>query len=192
MTNLDQRIDRTIAAMSEAEKRKLLDAHIGKMLPGREPQPELDAEYLRGIVLGQLKEEDAKEQSGIAELEQRVAVLERRKPSLSDNYLKGLMSGIGEVVADQIREAFASSGFMVHCGSWDAERENYASGNCVIHDGAMWMAVAEVAKGARPSKALEWRLVVKSDSRVAAEPGSSDAKAKETNAAWDQHKRASK
>jgi len=41
----------------------------------------------------------------------------------------------------------------------------YSKGNCVVCDGATWIALSDVEAGAKPGSALEWRLVVKSEGR---------------------------
>jgi hypothetical protein len=73
MDNFEQRIDRQLATMKAAEKRKLLDTHIGPVMPGHKPDPEDDEIYLRGIVGGMLRDHDAQVEaatsSGVAKLE---------------------------------------------------------------------------------------------------------------------------
>ena len=160
MNNHDDRVERQISALDAKAKAALLNKHIGPTLPGSEPDPESDAAYLRGIVRDQLKEADAKEAGGFATLDARIAKLERRKPGIAKAELDAILGGIADVVGEHIAKAFASSGYMKHEGTYDAERA-YAKGACVLHDGGTWLAIAEVAKGARPSRALEWKLVVK-------------------------------
>jgi len=75
--DMEQRIERSIAALTDVQKAALIDKHVGPMMPGWKPDPEGDARYLRGIIEGQLKEADAKEASGLDALEKRVAKIER-------------------------------------------------------------------------------------------------------------------
>ncbi len=99
--NMDQRITRQLAAMSEDEKRKVLDTEIGPMLPGHAPDPEGDEQYLRGMIERQLREQDAKAETGIAALERRVAALERRPRSFTAKHARALYDSVAEAVGSR-------------------------------------------------------------------------------------------
>src|SRR6185437_13722260 len=103
MADTRQRVDRAIAAMTEAQKFELLDAEIGKVLPGHAPDPENDARYLRAIVTDRLRAQDRKRADGLAELERRLAKLER----FID---KGLVPGMAEAIVDGIRQQLDAAG----------------------------------------------------------------------------------
>ena len=160
MNDFEQRIDRQISAFDAEQKAALLDRHVGPVLPGHAPDEKGDLEYLRGIVRAKLEEQDRLNESGFSTLDARIAKLERRPAAVTKRELDAILGGIAAVVGQHIAEAFASSGYMRHEGTYDAERA-YAKGACVVHDGGTWIAIAEVAKGARPTRALEWKLVVK-------------------------------
>ena len=165
-TNTELRIDRQLATMTTAEKKKLLDTVIGKVQPGYKPDPEADERYLRDIIASQLKEDDALEASGIAALERRVAALERRKPSFGKAQIDSLMQGIGEAMADFVPEAltkFAQARcLMSFAGVWDPDRE-YRRGEVVTDAGSLWVTIDQV-KGSRPGKSADYKLIAKAGS----------------------------
>src|SRR6187455_2829189 len=103
MADTRQRVDRAIAVMTEAQKLELLDAEIGKVLPGHAPDPENDARYLRAIVADRLREQDQKKADGLAELERRLAKIER----FID---KGLVSGMAEAIVDTVQRMIDDAG----------------------------------------------------------------------------------
>ena len=162
--DMEHRIDRQIAALSEADRRKLLDARVGRLLPGHDPDPEADEIYLRGIVGEMLRDHDAQVEaaaaSGIAELERRVAALESILGPRGDLMFETVGKGIAKVVPDLLKR----QGYMRHRGTW-VEDQVYGKGDCIIDGGGTWLAVADVPVGARPGKALEWRLVAKGEGR---------------------------
>jgi hypothetical protein len=166
--DMEQRIDRQLKAMKAAEKKRLLDTHIGPVLSGK-PDPEDDERYLRGIIAGQLRDYDERQEafkeSGIAQLLQRVTALEMKPhPGLRKKDLDLIMAAVGKAIADYVAEAIHKSGLMRHMGTWEADK-SYGKGACVINDGATWLAIADTSKGARPGKALEWRMIAKGDGK---------------------------
>jgi hypothetical protein len=96
----------------------------------------------------------------VTELRARVAALERR------------LGGFAKATGDALREIreqdrahllseVAKCGFVRYGGVWDAAAD-YARGAMVTHAGSTWIATGPCEKGARPGKAAEWRLAVKS------------------------------
>jgi hypothetical protein len=162
MANLEQRIDRQLKAMPEAEKRKLLDTHIGPVIG--EPDPEADEKYLRHIVGGMLRDHDERQEaiksSGIAELERRVKKLEAILGPRGDKLLDVLSEATGKA----LRGLLKREGYMRHAGTW-IEDHTYSKGDCVVAGGATWLAIAAPPKGTKPGAALEWRLIVKGESK---------------------------
>jgi hypothetical protein len=132
MADTRQRVDRAIAAMSERQKAELLDEHIGPTLAGSTPDLEADAEYLRGIVEDQLREQDERKANGLAKLEQRIAKLER--------FIKGdLVAGLAEAIVDCVQQQLRAGGYMRHLGTWDADHA-YCKGDCVLDGGGTWLS----------------------------------------------------
>ena len=162
--NIEQRIERQISAMSEVEKRELLDRHIGAVLPGHDADPEADAEYLKGVVADQLRKHDERveaiEKSGIALLERRVQSLEAILGRGGAKLIGVIAKSVGQVVNEAVADTIRSAGFMRHRGTW-VEDHDYTKGDCVTTEGATWLALADPPTGARPGKALEWRLIAK-------------------------------
>jgi hypothetical protein len=155
MADTRLRVDRTIAAMSEKQKAELLDLHIGPTLAGSTPDPESDAKYLRDLVEGQLRAQDEQKASGLAALERRIAKLER--------FLKAdLVAGLAEALVDCVQQQLRDGGYMRHCGTWDTDHA-YRKGDCVVDGGGTWLAIADTAKGIKPGKGLEWRLIARGD-----------------------------
>jgi hypothetical protein len=155
MADTRQRVDRAIAALSEKQKAALLDINIGPVTPGSAPDPENDARYLRGIVEDQLRELDARETADLAELAGRLDRLEHFVRN-------GLVDGIAETIVDTCQQQLRASGFMQHRGTWDEDLA-YHKGDCVITDGGTWLAITDTAKGVKPGKGLEWRLIARGD-----------------------------
>lgn len=159
--NIEQRIDRQLAVLDDKQKADLLNKHIGPVVHG-EPDPKGDAIYLRDIVGRQIRDADAKEEAlaktGIAQLEQRVKVLE----SILGKDGQRLMGAMAKGTAQAFEHMIIERGCMRHLGTWDEEKV-YGKGACVIQDGATWLAIAETAKAAKPGKALEWRLIAKGE-----------------------------
>jgi hypothetical protein len=156
MTGISKaRVDKTIAAMSDRQKTKLLDEHIGPVLPGAAPDPEGDAQYLRDIVESQLREQDEQKANGMAKLERRLGNLERQ--------LRMLPDAIGAAMFDVIDTELERRCLLEYRGVWD-EALAYKRGATVTAGNAVWVAVAPAAKGARPGKDPAWRLAAKAPS----------------------------
>ena len=157
----DARVERSIAALDAEQRAALLDRHVGPVLSGREPNEAGDLDYLRAIIAGQLKENDAKEASGFATLEARIAKLER-KPGIAKAELDAILKGIAETVGQHIAKCFAelrADCTMRFKGVWAADAE-YLRGDTVSHDGSLWVAV-DRTKGGTPGKSCDWKLAAK-------------------------------
>ena len=139
MADTRQRVDRAIAAMSERQKAELLDEHIGPTLAGSTPDLEADAEYLRGIVEDQLREQDERKANGLAKLEQRIAKLERQ--------LRAMPEAIGAAVLDMIDAELERRCLLEYRGI--GMRVPLTREGTVTAGNAVWVAVAPAAKGAR-------------------------------------------
>jgi hypothetical protein len=159
MTICKQRVDGAIAALTETQKADLLDAHIGPVLPGRAPDPGADAQYLRDIVESQLREQDEQEANGLAKLERRIGKLER--------FIKtNLVGGMAEAIVDCVRRELGNGGYMRHLGTWDPDHA-HRKGACVVAEGGTWLAITDTARGTKPGKGLEWRLIARGDAAEA-------------------------
>ena len=158
---MEQRINRQIAAMTEAEKQALVDKHIGPIDPGHAPDLESDERYLRGIVGDMLRHQDAlveaNEKSGVAKLEKRVKALEAILGPGGQHLFEIIAAGIAKAVPDLLKR----QGYMRHRGTW-TEDQSYSKGDCTVASGATWLAIADPPTGTKPGAGLEWRLVAKS------------------------------
>ena len=155
MTDIGRRVDRAIAAMSERQKAELLDEHIGPMLPGSTPDPESDAQYLRGIVEDQLRDQDARKANGLAKLGQRIDKLERQ--------LRAMPEAIGAAIFDAIDGELKRRCLLEYRGIWD-ETAGYARGAAVTAGNGVWVCVTDAKAGEKPGKAPAWRLIAKAPS----------------------------
>ena len=161
---MDTRIDRQLATMTTAEKKKLLDTHIGKLMPGSAPDPKGDTAYLRGIVGDMLRNQDAlvaaNEKSGVAKLEKRVKALEAILGRGGEHLFEIVGAGIAKAVPDLLKR----QSYMRHKGTFVEDHE-YQKGDCAVANGATWLAIADPPKGTRPGAGLEWRLIAKSEGK---------------------------
>jgi len=69
-----------------------------------------------------------------------------------------------QAVAESMVDFCASKGFMAFKGTYDAD-VIYEKGNICVHDGASWCALTKTVKNAKPGRAPEWRLIMKSDGK---------------------------
>jgi hypothetical protein len=159
MMDIEKRIDAHIEGMSAEAKRRLVDTHFPPA-PGAKSSDEQDEKYLRFIVSDIIKEHDARveahEKSGVAALEARVRKLESILGPRGDT----LLSRISEQIGKGLRVLLPKAGYMRHVGTW-VEDKTYTKGDCVVADGGTWLALADASAGARPGKALEWRLIAR-------------------------------
>ena len=89
----------------------------------------------------------------MAKLEQRLDKLERFVNA-------DLVAGLAEAIVDCVQQQLRGGGYMRHLGTWDADHA-YCKGDCILDGGGTWLAVADTAKGTRPGKGLEWRMIAR-------------------------------
>jgi hypothetical protein len=73
-----------------------------------------------------------------------------------------LVTGVAEALVDCVQQQLRDGGYMRHLGTWDPDQA-YRKGSCVVDGGGTWLAIADIAKGTRPGKGLEWRLIARGD-----------------------------
>jgi hypothetical protein len=76
---------------------------------------------------------------------------------------------MAEAIVDCVRRELGNGGYMRHLGTWDPDHA-YRKGACVVAEGGTWLAIADMAKGTKPGKGLEWRLIARGDAAEVKRP----------------------
>jgi hypothetical protein len=106
------------------------------------------------------------------ELRQRVAALERVLGPHGKSLIGDIAEGFGAVLGKaraaererilaEVDKRFEERAPLSYAGVW-SEGVAYRKGSMVTHAGSAWIALAGVEPGAKPGRAPEWRLAVKS------------------------------
>jgi hypothetical protein len=95
-----------------------------------------------------------------ADHERRLAYVE----DILENEISKLLVTVIKTVKKDILDQIEGQGYVRYAGTWDADAE-YARGTLITHDGSGWIATGPVTKGAKPGRAAEWRLAVKSGAK---------------------------
>jgi hypothetical protein len=108
----------------------------------------------------------------VADLRRRVARLEGVLGTGGKRLIDELASGFGralsrsrtrerEQLLAEVEKRFEERALLSYAGVW-SEGVAYRKGSMVSHAGSAWVAIGGVEPGAKPGRAPEWRLAVKS------------------------------